>query len=339
MWESVRMRVAVLLLAILAMGAGAFAKDDKPPAQKPAVAVVRDVALLAAAKYRMVQAWESRWTETSEFGPGGVAPETKASSGSNRLTFSVVVGPAAGASDGAKEIAVTVVRVEMKTDEDGKALAYDSKGPVEKQAETLHRQFHYLLGRTARVSAAAFSDGQGFSGLDAAWDQFAQEHPDMGRHAQVNRQNYGDARLDRMFLQGLDVLFGADAGRAKGKTREFRAGEEFAVTLERPGIWMKPTPVENRCKVLSAGPGEVSLNVEWHVNGLKPEVQESGAFNVRGGDVRLVSTMTFLAQGGLLTRLVETVERTDQTAPGPKPGVVQWTRKATDRKEFTLARE
>jgi hypothetical protein len=156
----------------------------------------------------------------------------------------------------------------------------------------------------------------------------------MSRAAAANLQNYGDARFDRMFTQGLDVLFGADAGRAKGKSRELRAGEEFTVTLEKPGIFMKPTSVEHACRVVSTDGVSVVVTVEWKINGFDPET-EGGALRMRGADVHGVARMTFLAKGGLLTRLEETVERTDQRSDG----VVQWTRKVTAKREFSLVKE
>ena len=116
--------------------------------------------------------------------------------------------------------------------------------------------------------------------------------------------------------------------------RELRAGEEFTVKLEKPGISMKPTAVDHACKVVSAEGGLVVLSVEWKINGFDPKM-EAGALVMRGGDIHGVSRMTFLAEGGLLTRLEETVERTDQTAQG----TTQWTRTATERKVFSLVKE
>ena len=58
-----------------------------------------------------------------------------------------------------------------------------------------------------------------------------------------------------------------------------------------------------------------------------------------GGDIHGVATLTFLPQGGLLTRLEETVERTDQSAPGRDPGVIQWTLESTERRMFSLVKE
>jgi hypothetical protein len=155
----------------------------------------------------------------------------------------------------------------------------------------------------------------------------------------MNRENYGDARLDRMFAQGLDVLFGVYAGRAKGKSRELREGDALLVTLEEAGIFGKPKPVEHKCKVLTATPEEVVLHLEWRIHGFDPQLENGEIVTMRGGDIRGARRITFLPRGGLVTRLEETIERTDQSVPGPKPGVVQWTREAKERKVFTLVNE
>ena len=317
------MRVAVAVLMFLGTGVRAWAKDDAAPPPKPALRVTRDLALLNAGKYRMVQSYDMKGTETEE---GRGTPKQKAVATSNRLTFAVEIGQtaaAAGVPKG-KEVSVLVKRVEIRSVDGEKYLAYDSDGPAAKQAEILQQQFHYLVGKRARVGAAAFSEGKGFSGLNAGWDELVKEHPDMGRHAQANRQNYGDARLDRMFLEGLDILYGPTAGRAKGGVRELRAGEEFTAQVEKPGIVMKPTVVDHACQVVSAEFGLVVLSVDWKINGFAPP-PEDGTVSIQGGDIHGTSRMTFIAQGGLLTHLEETVERTDQMAPGPA-GAAQWTR-------------
>jgi hypothetical protein len=295
---------------------------------------VRDLTLVPAGKYAMVQGWEQRGEETSE--RRGAEPEQTAVSASNRFTFSVEVGPRDRRRPTEKDLVVSVKRVEVRTDDASAPLAYDSAGPAAKQSEVLHRQFRYLVGGVARVGAAAFSDGEGFRGLGEVWDRFAEEHPEMSRAAEANRANYGDTRLDRMFAEGLDLLFGADAGRAKGSVRDLRRGEEFTTTATRPGIFMRPTPVEHACKVVSVG-RTVVLQVEWRINGHEPQV-ERGAVSVRGGDIVGVATLTFLADSGLLVGLDERTERTDQVAPGPRPGIVQWTRRVVEKRTFSLTK-
>jgi hypothetical protein len=317
--------------AIAGISSSAWAKGSDAAAPKPAVAVVRDLTLIPAGKYRMVQAWEMTGKQTKQYGKGA-KDEKNALALSNRFSFAVEVKAPT------KDIAVAVKRVEVRADPGHEPLAYDSDGPVNKQADVLYRQFHELVGRTARVGAAAFSDGQGFAGLDAAWDKFSKANPELTEVVQMNRGNYGDARLDRMFAQGLAVLYGTQAGRAKGKIRELREGDEFKATSEEPGIAMKPTMVEHACKVLSARPDQVVVRVEWKINGFDPQIRGDSVL-MCGGDIHGVATLTFLPQGGLLTRLEETVERTDQSAPGRDPGVIQWTLESSERRVFSLVRE
>ena len=329
------MRVVGLLLAIVAHAAPAWAEDEAKKGEPAPVEVVRDLTLLPPGRYRMVQTWEQRGEETSE--RRGQEPETKAVEASNRFTFAVEVAPSKADRARAEEIRVTVKRVEIRTSDVPPPGSYDSAGPPAKQAEILHRQFHGLVGGTSRVGAGAFSDGEGFSGLGAVWDRFAEDHPDLTHMADANRRNYGDPRLDRMFAHGLDVLYGPDAGRAKGRARALRRGEAFTVVAEKPGIGMKPTAVEHACTVTTTG-REVVVRAEWKINGFDPQT-DGGGLVVRGGDIRGVATLTFLARGGLLTRREETVERTDQVAPGPAPGVSQWTRRVTEKSTFSLVKQ
>lgn len=340
LWQHPRMRTlfAAVTLATtpLALAASAWAKDPAPTPAKPATAIVRDLTALPTGTYRMIQAWDSKGTETSEHGAGEKA-DTKAIASSNRFTFTVGVKDT-GTSPSTREIGVVVKRIEMKTDDVTDApLAYDSAGPAEKQSDLLYTQFHALVGASARVGAAAFSDGEGFRGFDAVWKTFAEAHPEMSRAARANLGNYGDARLDRMFAQGLDALFGAEAGRAKGRSREVRVGDEFTSSVERAGIAMKPTTVDLECKVISIARGEVVVRSEWKINGLDPTT-DGGGLSVRGADVHGVATLTFLAPSGLLTRLEETLERTDQVAPGSR-GVTQWTRRVTEHRTFSFVKE
>ncbi len=322
---------------MLGLSVGAFAQDDPAPPAKPAVRVTRDLTLLAAGKYRMVQSWSETGTETDEL-EGGKPPRVKEIPASNRFTFAVEIGPPTGEPTGPKLVSVLVKRVEMRTILSDEDVSYDSDGPPAKQSEPLVRQFAGLVGKSTRAGAAAFSDGEGFSGLDAMWEAYGKAHPEMSRAAEANLKNYGDARFDRMFTLGLDLLFGPEAGRAKGQVRELRVGEEFTVDAEKPGIAMKPTMVPHACKVLSAAGGTVVLSVGWKINGFDPST-DGGGLVVRGADIHGIAELTFLAQGGLCTRFEETVERTDQTAPGRRRGVAQWTRKVTAKREFSLVKE
>jgi hypothetical protein len=196
-----------------------------------------------------------------------------------------------------------------------------------------------MLGATARVDAAAFDDGRGFAGIDPVWDKFAKENPDIEPFVvKTNRQNYGDARLDRMFLQGLDVLFGSSVG-ANGKSRQLRAGDELKLTLEEAGFLQRPKAVEHACKVVSVTPDQVVVRMTWKLNGFAPQIENGKLAMMVGGDIQGTRTITFIPRGGLVTRLEETIERTVQSAPGFQPGVAQWTREATDRKVFSLVLE
>jgi hypothetical protein len=306
-------------------------KEPGPAAAKPEIEVVRDLTLLAPGRYWMVQAWEMTGKETNQKSVGA-GSKTQALAGSNRFSFAVQVKPES------KEIVAVVKRVEVQVDQGGEALVYDSDKPVAQQSPIFERQFHHLTGRTARTAAAAFSDGRGFVGLDAAWDQFGKENPDLFEVAVMNQANYGDARLDRMFTRGLDLLYGADAGRAKGLIRKLREGDEFRAVLEREGIGMQPTVVQHVCKVLSAESDEVVVRVEWKINGSDPKL-EAGHVVTHGGDIHGVSMLTFLPRGGLLIRIEETIERTDQRAPGRRPGESQWTMRSTEKRSFSLVKD
>jgi hypothetical protein len=89
--------------------------------------------------------------------------------------------------------------------------------------------------------------------------------------------------------------------------------------------------------VLSAAGGTVVLSVGGRST-VRPST-DGGGLVVRGADIHGIAELTFLAQGGLCTRFEETVERTDQTAPGRRRGVAQWTRKVTAKREFSLVKE
>jgi len=64
------MRAALTVAGILAMSFCAWGKGADAPAPKPAVTIVRDLALVPPGRYRMVQAWEMTGTQTNQFGNG-----------------------------------------------------------------------------------------------------------------------------------------------------------------------------------------------------------------------------------------------------------------------------
>jgi hypothetical protein len=324
------MRVALALLAGLA--AATPAKDA------PVVTVVRNLMLLPPGKHRLEQSFEEKSSTTDQFEDG--KSQTSPAEFFHRFTYAVeLIGPPRSTTT--KEIVASVERVQVKVRGPGFSHDYDSADPLRTQgrARAYSRQFRYLVGATARVDVAAFADGTGFAGIDATWDRFDRENPQYRAEIlKMNRDNYGDARLDRMFTQELDVLFGPNAGRAKGKSRQVRAGEEFKVTLSEAGIRQKPTPVEHACKVLSATPEKVVVQLTWKINGFDPQLAGGKLVMMAGADVRGTRTITFVPRGGLVTRVEETIVRTDQVAPGLDTAV-QSTNELTQHKVFSVVKQ
>jgi hypothetical protein len=288
---------------------------------------VRDLTKLPPGAYEIVQAYDLRSSETVE--EKGVKGEAKESRTSHTFTFDLAV-------EGKPPVAVvTVRRVEIRIEQEGKTYAYDSDGPAADQAELIREQFRHLVGRKAKVDLAEFGKGKGFSGLDAAWADYLKENPGKAGWAEANRNNYGDGRIDRLFTRGLDVLFGPDAGRAHGRSVELRPGQTFEVTLKEPGIGFEPTALAHACTVRSAEGGNVVVEVRWHENGVRPKVDESGAVIARGGDMKSTETLTFRVDGGFLVAYVQDLERADQV------GSIDWqkTRRSTERIELAFRRK
>jgi hypothetical protein len=323
------MHFALALLAWLAAATPAQAKGA------PVVTVVRDLTLLPPAKYRVEQSSEEKSSSTEQYEDG--KSRTSPAESFNRLTYAVeLVGPPGSATT--KQIVASVERVQVKMRGPGFSHDYDSADPLRPEGQGYARQFRYLVGGTGRVDAAAFADGAGFAGIDTTWDRFDQENRRYRAEIlKLNRDNYGDARVDRMFTQELDVLFGPNAGRAKGKSQQVRAGDQMKVTLTEAGIRHKPTPVEHAYKVLSATADEVVVQLTWKLSGFDPHIEVGEVVMSARADVRGTRTITFVPRGGLVTRVEETIERVDQVAPGLDP-VVQFTSKVTQHTLFSMTR-
>jgi hypothetical protein len=324
------MHVASALLVWFAAATPAQAKDA------PVVTVVRNLTLLPPGKYRVEQSFEEKSRITDQYEDG--KSQTSPAESFNRFTYAVeLIGPPGSATT--KEIVASVERVQVKIRGPGFSHDYDSADPLRTEGRAYSRQFRYLVGATARVDAAAFADGTGFAGIDATWDRFDQENPQYRAEIlKMNRDNYGDARLDRMFTQELDVLFGPNAGRAKDKSRQLRAGDQPKVTLNEAGIRQKPTPVEHARKVLSATPEKVVVQLTWKINGFDPQIEGGNLVMMAGAEVRGTRTITYVPRGGLVTRVEETITRTDQVAPG-LDSVVQVTSKLTQHTVFSMLKQ
>ena len=322
-------RTVLLLILLARLAAGQEVGREEKPDAKPAVRLVRDLTRLPPGNYEMVQTYDLKRSETLE--RPGAEPKKTETRTSNTFTFAVVVERAS--HDAPPAAVVTVRRVQIRV-EGKQNHTYDSDGPAQEQSELLRTQFRHLVGRIARVDLAAFGRGKGFAGLDAGWTDYLKEYPDRSRWAEANRKNYGDGRLDRMFVQGLDLLFGPEAGRADNRTLELKRGQIFQVTLEEPGIGFEPTPIVHECRVQSVADGTVAITMAWKENGLRPVVDKNGAPIVRGGDIKCSATLTFRLDAGLLVGLKQEMQRTDQVAHGIPP--VQRTVSRTESKEFTF---
>ena len=95
---------------------------------------------------------------------------------------------------------VTVRRIQIGI-EGEKDYLFDSDGESAEQSGVLERQFRCFVGGKASVDLAAFGKGKSFAGFSEIWDKFAEENPTFSRAAAANRKNYGDTRLDRIFIQ------------------------------------------------------------------------------------------------------------------------------------------
>jgi hypothetical protein len=323
--------VGLVLLAVLVPLTAVRGEDEAPAGSE----LHRDLTRFPPGSCEMVQAWDQTISETVE---RGEEPEKRESRSWNRFTFDVELAPAKDDPETSAGVKVTWRRVQIGI-EGEKDHLYDSDGKPEEQSPVLMSQFRHVAGREAEVNLSAFGGGEGFRGLDAAWDEYAEANPDRERVADMNRENYGDARLDRMFTQGLDLLFGPDAGRAKGRARTLTAGETFSVFLVVPGIGGEDTEVEHTCEVRSVEGGEAVLAVTWALNGLKPTATEDGVITTRGLDLKGSAELTFHLASGLLTSLRQDLKRTDQVARGGLGvGMIQKTRRIHEVKEFDLSR-
>jgi hypothetical protein len=273
------------------------------------IRLTRDLTKFPAGTYEIVQTYEMKERSTLEV-PGKEAEKEQPTRTWNTFTFDLVVKPPLAL--------VTVRRIQVRV-EGKKSAAYDSKKPAEKRGEFIREQLYRLIGRTTRVDLAAYGKGKGFVGLDAAFDEYRKANPDRAKLAELNRRNYGDGRINRMFARGLEVIFGADAGRATGKVRALKQGQKFEVKLDRPGIGRKTFTASHKCVVESVRDGVVVVAVAWKENGIKPEVHEDGTIEVRGGDMVSKSVLKFHAASGLLVSRDIQVTRTDQVAAGIPP--------------------
>ncbi len=300
-----------------------------PPVPPAGAVVVRDLTLVPPGNYSMTEHWETRGTEIREYADGRMVKSPVASW--SRYTYAVDIGGPGEHADPA--ISVTVRRIEHG----GPEPTFDSAMPAQKKEYAFDRMFRAMVGATAHASARTFSDGEGFHGLDGALDSFAKQIPDFDETmTRLNRMTYGDARLDRLFTCGLDLLSGNATSRGKGKLRELRPGDEFRSTIGRIGVDRTLTPVENRCHVLSANDMEVVVRAEWQITGSTREPDTDGKPVTYRAEVRGTATLTVLTRGGLVIRSDERVERTDESRPGSDPDVVRSTAQATEHTVFSL---
>ena len=276
-------------------------------AAEPEVRLTRDLTKFPAGSYEIVQTYDLQTRSTLEE-PGKELVKEGPQHVWNTLTYDLVVKPPLAV--------VTVRRIQIRV-KGKQTLDYDSTKPVDEKSEYIREQFRRLVGRSTRVDLAAYGRGASFKGLDPAFEEYLKANPDRAKWAEANRRNYGDARIDRLFARGLDVLFGADAGRASGKTRALTLGQAFEVKLERPGIgWVLFTPPHS-CRVRSIEGGRVVVDVTWKENGVKPKVEKDGTMVVRGGDIVSKTALTYHAASGLLVGMEEEIKRTDQVAVLP----------------------
>ncbi len=318
----------ILLLALVLTPVAA--DDESVPVDAAAAVLDRDLTAFPCGKYVMVQAYDQRRRDTVE-APSLEEKKEQKSRIWNRFTFDLDVVEARNGDTVQKEAHVTVRRIQIGI-EGKKDHLFDSDGDSGEQSELLERQFRCFVGGKASVDLASFGKGTGFAGFSEIWDKFAEENPTFSRAAAANRKNYGDTRLDRIFTQGLPILFGSDAGRAHGETRKLTVGESFDVEIEIPAIAFEPELVKHTAKVREVKDGSAVLIVTWALNGFRNK-EKDGRMVMCGGDIEGSSEMTIHLASGLLTGLKEQVRQTDQSCGFD---MVQRTCHLNTTKEFSI---
>ena len=319
-----------LLLLTVLVAAPVWADEERAePAEPESATVTRRLSEFPAGHYVMVQAFDEKVRHTLE--TGGQDMKEQKSRIWNRLTFDLEVTKVKKEGALRTEAHVTVRRVQFGI-EGKQDLAYDSDGEPDQQAEVLRRQFRYLVGGQASVDLAAFDEGAGFTGMNAVWDAFLEDHPQSVRMAESNRKNFGDSRFDRMFERGLPLLFGPEAGRAAGRTRELTKGENFDWELEVLGIGREKAMSKHTVEVVSIGKGYAELVATWAENGFNPKT-DGGAVLMRGGDLKGRYELRVHLASGLPVSLTITEQRMDQTCG---MDMVQRTRHASTVSKFSI---
>jgi hypothetical protein len=321
----VRSALAILILLVVVP----VIAEEAPP---PSATLTRRLADFPVGSYVMVQAYEENVRHKLEV--RGEDRGEKKTRLWNRFTFDLEV-VMQGEGDSRRKMArVLVLRVQLGLEGDHD-LTYDSDGKPEEQSAALREQFGVLVGGQAELPLATFGEGKGFAGLSEVWDRYAENHPESPDIAAHNRKSYGDSRLDRMFARGVARLFGAEAGRAAGKTRELTVGETFEVEAEILGIGRERAMSKHTVEVAAIADGHADLVVTWAENGHNPKT-DGGVILMRGGDIEGRAEMRFHLASGLLVGLKETEKRVDQTCG---MDMVQRTRYATNVHEFSIVRK
>ncbi len=301
-------------------------REEQAPASGT---LIRRLAEFPEGRYVMVQSFDEEVRYTVEH-PRQETSERKSRTW-NRLDYDLQVVVVGDGETSRREARVVVRRVQIGLQ--GKNnLTYDSDGDPAEQPEVLRKQFSYLIGGKAVVDLAAFDEGEGFSGLTSVWDTFFEEHPESSGMAEANRRNFGDSRIDRMFLRGLPTVFGPDAGRAAGLTRDLTVGETFETELEILGIGREMAMSTHSVEVTAIEDGHVNLTATWAENGHNPKT-DGGVMLMRGGDIKGNRELKFHLASGMLVGLLETVKRTDQTCG---MDMIQRTRHATTVTGFSI---
>ena len=311
----------VLAALVLAACGLTYAQGNVPPSRtrRGTGALVQDLSAFPPGDYQLEQTYQStQERQTND-------RRTPASTMENAFTFDMKYAPPP-----AGQVALRLTRVRIRI-QAAQTMAYDSAGRPGDQAPIFASQFKHVLGLTSRASLPSGGPPiKGFSGLDAGWDRYAAQNPDLAAVAKMNKRNYGDGRIDRMMARGYEFL------PRPGDAAALRVGHSWQVTATRPGLRGRPTDTAHTCSIAEIQDGTTRITVAWKINAMKPMV-ERGKMTTFGVDEQGRLEISLHLASGLITQRKSTVKRIDQMAAGDAPGrITQHTTRLNEVKTFTI---
>ncbi|MDQ7779274.1 MAG: hypothetical protein RDV41_06145 [Planctomycetota bacterium] len=325
--------LALAVVSILVITGTAYVQEPAPGAGAK-VEFVRDLAQFPAGEYELVQTYDNENVADSN------NEVVQKSTMTNSFAYGLNVSLEGEGATRCGRIEATMKRVLVKVVE-GETFSYDSDGKPEDQFPIFEKQFKYVIGLTSKAEIAVGTGLMPFKGIDAGWEKGAAENSDLKGVLTMNKQNYGDARLDRMFAQGLEYLFGpTDATAAAARrSRTLKVGDMWNVEKKGRGIRGAEVAVAHECKLEAVRDGYATVSVAWKINDMRTEMQD-GNMVTCGVDETGRVEYVFHVASGLLTTMKGVIDRGDQAAgPDGSGGIVQNTLRSHEAQSFSICQK